>query len=773
MTATLPERLLAKGHRSSRAPLSLEQHLFETDQAAVALFGPGRRWARSFCRFFKLGEDLDTFLLNLRLAALFHDIGKANEDFLRAMLAKGFERQTLRHEHISALILHLPSVRGWLSQNPRIDLEAVTAAVLSHHLKAGPPGDDYAWAQPRAHRRSVELFLKHAEIDATFSRIASLAALEGPLPVLPSSSLEFRDQRLSEPWGRALQDGLRATNPYRRKLKKDPTRLGLLLAVKAGLIAADSVASALFREQKRIDAWVSTAMLDPLSPQQLETAIIRPRLRSIHPEAQLKDFQREVARRGPRALLLAACGSGKTLAAWAWAKAQLDSFELGRVLFLYPTRGTATEGYRDYVGWAPEGEADLMHGSAAYELQEMARNPPESIAGKRTYDEAVERLYSLAHWPKRYVSATTDQFLSFLEHRYGGLCMVPVIADSAIVIDEVHSYDDAMFRSLLSFLRHFDGPVLCMTATLPAGRQRQLEECGLEVFPDSSASVELRELRAAETRTRYQIETLTRESEADEIAVDGFRAGERVLFVVNTVNRCQETAERLAAQLRHEVLVYHSRFRLMDRKRAHEATVAAFQQRTKPVLAVTTQVCEMSLDIDADLLITEYAPVTSLVQRFGRANRKGLRGLGKLFVLTPSSPRPYGEEELAEGRSLIAALSGRPISQADLAAALLEHAGERPKVDEYASFVSSGYYARPGDFREIDEFTQTAILDSDLEMVKELSRHHRPLDAFLVPVPRRGVETEDPPSQLPPYLRVASAQQYSPYLGFLSSRGAT
>jgi CRISPR-associated endonuclease/helicase Cas3 len=40
------------------------------------------------------------------------------------------------------------------------------------------------------------------------------------------------------------------------------------------------------------------------------------------------------------------------------------------------------------------------------------------------------------------------------------------------------------------------------------------------------------------------------------------------------------------------------------------------------MIALTTQVCEMSLDLSAALLVSEFAPLTSLIQRMGRCNRK-------------------------------------------------------------------------------------------------------------------------------------------------------
>ena len=51
------------------------------------------------------------------------------------------------------------------------------------------------------------------------------------------------------------------------------------------------------------------------------------------------------------ALLLAPCGSGKTLAAWRWIAAQLDKRRAAHVLFLYPTRATARAKLQKYVSW--------------------------------------------------------------------------------------------------------------------------------------------------------------------------------------------------------------------------------------------------------------------------------------------------------------------------------------------------------------------------------------------------------------------------------------
>ena len=65
-----------------------------------------------------------------------------------------------------------------------------------------------------------------------------------------------------------------------------------------------------------------------------------------------------------------------------------------RVIFLYPTRATATEGFKDYVAWAPEADAGLIHGTAAYELDGMFANPATARSHGRIRTMALTRACS-------------------------------------------------------------------------------------------------------------------------------------------------------------------------------------------------------------------------------------------------------------------------------------------------------------------------------------------------------------------------------------------
>jgi CRISPR-associated endonuclease/helicase Cas3 len=738
-------------------------------------------------------ESQQRFLLNLQVAALFHDLGKANEDFYTAVSQPGFTQQTIRHEHLSALILCLPEVRKWLVADSRLDADVITAAVLSHHLKASDGSKsvkdkerseqikNYRWGQPQTQKQFVRLYLQHDEVTATLQQIVALTTIEG-LPTLPKAAWQPATE-----WEEAWRKGKKKFAPYfKRDLEQNIQRRSLLLAVKAGLIVADAAASGLVREGYKISDWIEAVVhSDAITPNEISDKILLPRIHQIEERTKkpfsFHAFQTQAAAQGDKALLLVACGGGKTLAAWKWAEQQAKDHNIGKVIFLYPTRGTATEGFRDYVSWAPEADAALVTGTAKYELEAMSENPSESIANKVFRSEADDRLYALGFWSKRFFSATVDQFLSFMEYSYQSLCLLPVLADSAVIIDEVHSFDRSMFDTLISFLNTFRIPVLCMTATLPQSRREELVRAGLKIFPTATdrASEALADLKKQEQADRYWLNPVANFSEAFDKAVAAYQQGLRVLWVVNTVDRSLAIASRLETVLKTNVLTYHSRFRLCDRQTVHAQTISAFAFTDGNVpnraIAVTTQVCEMSLDLDADVLITEIAPVSALVQRFGRANRHLKRPFAKLHPYIPPNSRPYQDEDIKTAKTFLNCFETERVNQLQLAEALELYAGSERDAEGRSPFLTSGYYAVPGSFRDTDDFSVPCVLDSDFDDLESRIQARKPYDGLLVNVPRRWVkawieEGNLRPAWLPKYLNVVSGkpERYQANRGFIA-----
>jgi CRISPR-associated endonuclease/helicase Cas3 len=808
----LPDKLLAKSKREGRDIVTLEEHLLDTEKVAVHLFNLTKRLGKNWCRFFKIStpEQQEIFLLNLRVAALFHDIGKANEDFYNAVDGKGSKEQTLRHEHLSALILCLPTVRSWLAQNSDLDLDIITGAVLSHHLKAcnddktSSNGENYEWGQPKnTNRTKINLYLTHPEITTILCKIERVANLSSrELPELSYKEWSENDSI----WDKALADGFSAASKLKKSLAKNENRKLLLAAVKAGLIAADGVASGLVRESKSIIDWIDEVVhSETITADEIAREIIYPRLGQILAKSQkckfdlekfrseyntpeklgqlreekVKKFQQQLSFQSQRTLLLAGCGVGKTLAAWIWAEAIAKEYQVSKVIFLYPTRGTALEGFKDYVSWAPEADAALVTGTARYELEAIRENPDGGENTQKVFrTEAEERLFAFGFWSKRFFSATVDQFLSFMEHGYQSICLLPALADSLVIVDEVHSFDRSMFDNLISFLKHFDIPVLCMTATLPKSRREELVKAGLNVYPTDADRVKSPELIKLEETERYQLHQVDSFNAAYEKAVEAYQEGKRVLWVVNTVDRCIAIAKQLEYKDKITAITYHSRFTLADRQKVHSLTVEAFsssQDRSNEgVIAITTQVCEMSLDLDADVLITEIAPISSLVQRFGRANRHLFRPFADIYIyrLPDKLIKPYDKEELLKSQEFLVSLGDGKISQYRLAQGLEDFAKAERQADGEATFLNSGYFATPGSFRDESDYTIPCILDRDLPTVEKImdrkSKEKYRKEQYIIQIPRQSAQVENKPAWMPKYLGIAPSDKYSNNRGFMT-----
>lgn len=774
--------LLAKSPRRG-VTVSLFQHLCQTEEAAVALFRAGSRWGRSFLRFFKLEEaDHARFLLNLRVAALFHDIGKANEGFQRAMVPLQFTPQGLRHEHLSALVLAHPDVERWLGENPMIDQDVILAAVLSHHLKAAP--DEGPW-QVLASRNAAPtaLFFDDPQVIAAFETISNTIGVPAPALVLPR---RYDDRGWDAAWDAFWNQRVPRFARSLRVRGSEPRR-ALTLAVKAGLIVADSVASGLFRADTPMERWIEeVAHMPAIAPGAIERDIIAPRILEIEQRGRFRseDFQAGAAALGRRGLLLAPAGAGKTLAAWRWADAVSRTEAIGRVIYLYPKRGTATEALLNCVGRPPEGAPALGIASPGYELAGMLRNPAEmplSLPGQSIIpDEAQLRWASLRLWPKRFFSATVEHFLSFLEHDYGGLCLLPVLADAAVVFDEIHTYDRGMWNALIAFLDHFDVPVLCTTAALPPARYDALAR-RLCVYPDTGRDrVALADLERAETRPRYHVRTAGNEEAALQEVEARLREtpDARVLWVVNTVRRCQQLAVRLRARLERDVIVYHSRFKLSDRQSRHRHTLAAFQRTPGApaggAIAVTTQVCEMSFDLDADILITEHAPISTLVQRFGRANRHADRDgrdpafRALLLTYPPETAVPYDPAELGAASQFLAALCGPDVTQRDLALGLDAYAPPERTSSGASRFLEAGFFATPGALRDSDDSGVIAVLDRDLPLFHQLTARGESTEGLRFKLPQSYAISASQSARLPTWLHVVQGSKYSEWLGFVA-----
>lgn len=632
---------------------------------------------------------IDRLVRIVRVAAFVHDLGKCSDDFQR--LVRG-ERviQLFRHEAISLWLAWprpLSPLSDWLLPavgGAELDLKLALCAAAGHHRKFVDKAVNDEGAG------SVRLHTEHADfVDllTTGARIFDLA-LPPALQALSMDGLSTSPQR--------------ADLTFEFKLSLDLEELShedeqLLAVAKALLIDADVAGSALPRTDVGMN-WLPRSLriseskeLDLLISRRLKGNVLRP-------------FQERVAAStAPVTFVRAGCGSGKTLAAWLWGSRQHRDRQMW---VCYPTTGTTTEGFRDYVQGA-DLHSFIEHGR---------RNVDVSFFGlQEAVDDAdvmrdAERLRALRQWSADAITCTVDTVLGLLQNQRKGLYAWPGLCRGAVVFDEVHAFDDSMFGLLLTFIERLPGiPVLLMTASLQDSRLHALSVVVERVHGRSLAVVE----GPAELE---QLERYRRLREEPKVAAQSVVAsGGKVLWVSNTVKRCVQVRAALTG---HAVNLYHSRFRYVDRVARHSAAIAAFSMPGGQIVSAT-QVAEMSLDLSADLLVTELAPIPALIQRLGRLNRRSTPEKPqptKCFVVVePASSAPYEKRELDDARDWLERLGDRPLSQWDLVEAWK---GNTAVVSPTPSAWMSGRYStQPLEVRVASPGV-TVLLESDAELVR-------------------------------------------------------
>jgi len=650
-------RLLAKSvldAASPRGEATLPGHTARVIAAGRAVLASV---ARQGLRAARLESDIwhERLRLGVLLGCAWHDLGKANDHF-QSMIrrARGGRTQAVRHESMSGLLLlDVGALRTGLVDvalaRDRLATLAALAAVCGHHVKFPPPR---GFANDESGDAYIEVPLDHVDFVATVRIGAVTLGVEPPSlagrvawrcsSIFPNNVFERLEALLSS-LRRDLAEAVGGSHDARR----------FVALVKALTLGADVAGSALPRAGEPM-SWIESALGDTLRHGDA-SQIVAARLK----KEALRPFQTAIAESSSMVTLVrAGCGSGKTVGAYAWAERRAAGRKL---FFAYPTTGTTTEGFRDYVAEVDLPRA-LIHSRADVDIEDLLVNGDESAALDR--ERAIDALRA---WTPRIVTCTVDTILGAMTMNRAGLIAFPALLEAAFVFDEIHAYDDRLFGLLLRFLELLpDAPVLLMTASLQPARIVALRA----VLGDLAVISGPQEL---ERLPRYRFERSLAGEVPWEQVREVVQCGGKVLVVCNRVALAMRRAEEARSRLPPtEILTYHSRYRYEDRVARHRRVIGTFRGPGS-VVAFTTQVAEMSLDLSADLLVTDIAPIPALIQRLGRLNRRATpevpRPVAPAVALTFHGP-PYLEADLEQGRAFWAELAPLDaLSQSDLAEA--------------------------------------------------------------------------------------------------------
>lgn len=355
-------------------------------------------------------------------------------------------------------------------------------------------------------------------------------------------------------------------------------------------------------------------------------------------------------------------GEGKTELAFAAAEIFAQRFGSSGVFIGLPTQATSNAMFSRTIKWLQHSvpnedtaSVNLMHGKAQFndEFSDLKSWNLRAIGENK--DDALEAHWWLSGRKKSiladFVVGTIDQVLmASLSSKHVVLRLLG-LASKVVILDEVHAADEYMqvyLDSTLKWLGALGVPVIALSATLPPKRRAEMLSAYQQGRHDSKEEIEnvkqsafsvsgypLISVAEAELAPRVAPPSGRSSStaieflgiEPEELAakvIEETKAGGCVAVIHNTVGRAQKTFGLLRETLGPEVVLLHSRFIATDRLEREAKLVNLLGpkgSRPRRLVVVATQVIEQSLDLDFDLMISDLAPIDSLIQRIGRLHR--------------------------------------------------------------------------------------------------------------------------------------------------------
>lgn len=317
----------------------------------------------------------------------------------------------------------------------------------------------------------------------------------------------------------------------------------------------------------------------------------------------------------------AGCGEGKTHAACQWSKAKLQKQEADRIVFALPTKTTANNLMMTLSGdedRLPTDKVGLYHSGneTFYESLRNEENEIEMPIAKGRVD----------WFQKPYTVTTVDHVLNTLvnNYKYSNVARGNLLR-SAVVFDELHAYDNytaGNIVSCISKLQKLRIPWMVTSATIPSYISDSLPDQATNVMSSGC-------LTEGQKREPYKLETRDEEMELSKIKEFAEKDGvDRLMVVRNTIPDARETANFLSDHF--DVTYFSGEFPNIDRRPKEKIIEDYFNIRDSQArnehgtkILVSTQVCEISLDIDVDILLSDPCPIDSFLQRAGRVHRDG------------------------------------------------------------------------------------------------------------------------------------------------------
>ena len=390
-------------------------------------------------------------------------------------------------------------------------------------------------------------------------------------------------------------------------------------------------------------------------------------------------------------------GGGKTLAAMAFAlqRAAMPPARFRRVIVVIPFLSIIEQNAAVYASVLGR-DAILEHHSGSL-VKLRSQTDEQFVPAETPYEEDEFQLSGLRNatenWDAPLIVTTSVRFFeSLFSNHPGDLRRVHNIARSIVILDEVQTLPRRLLGPLLGMIRELSEDwgvdFVFSTATQPAFERRQSAKRDLRWEPGTLTEIvrDPAPLRAALKRAEihWEIEHAVTWSQVAERALSQAQC----LAIVNLRNHASELYREVLRTARERGIdaeaVFHLSTRMCAAHRLRKLDQIRQRLRDgKTCYVVSTQLVEAGVDVDFPLVLRALAPLDSIVQAAGRADREGRltaqlgRPGGEVVVFLPEDNR-MPPHEYAEAAGFTKAMANEAIEsgtsiQVDSAKAMTDY----------------------------------------------------------------------------------------------------
>ncbi|WAM31599.1 CRISPR-associated helicase/endonuclease Cas3 [Caldicellulosiruptor naganoensis] len=334
-------------------------------------------------------------------------------------------------------------------------------------------------------------------------------------------------------------------------------------------------------------------------------------------------------------------GLGKTIISFAFAlklrRFAQDKFgSKFRIIYSLPFLSIIEQNYNvisqilSFCGIDTTSDIILKHhhlSDIAYKTKDGLQNNQEEI-----FDKDIAKLL-IEGWNSNIIVTTFVQFLeSILTNKNSNMRKFHRIANSIIILDEVQAINSEywflcknLFEKMCNSLNCY---IILSTATMPfiVDKSRAISIVKPENYFDKLCRTEL-----------YFDNNFSKIRLEEFVANFEFEEEKTYLFVMNTVSSAKNLYELINQRfpdMQDEITILTTHIIPKERLRRIEQI-----KNKKYKIVVSTQLVEAGVDVDFDHVVRDIAPLDSIIQAAGRANREGKKGKSKVTVVELVSER--------------------------------------------------------------------------------------------------------------------------------------